>query len=178
MERTKIIVLKRLKEDEFKNQRQPRPPKGQPKPKKSIRQVKEEEVEEENIAAYEGTAQVRFELSGRDYRSMSMTLDAAGSWVSTPKDIALFAKTFDEPESCPILKPESVEVLFSRRGVTVDPAEEGKEEKEEKSKPVESKAKLSKPYFSSGWDRLRTCGGNSRSFGSPCSSNRSAVPRE
>ena len=145
----KIIVLKRLKSEDAKK-KQPKPPKGQKRATKSARQIKEEEIEEENKVAYEGTAQVQFE-AGRDYQTTSMTLDAAGSWIATPKDIALFAKAFDDPENCPIMKGESIDLMLSRRGATVEADEEGAEEKPDSPKPAAGKPRGSKPYFASGW---------------------------
>jgi CubicO group peptidase (beta-lactamase class C family) len=145
----KVVVLKRLKNDEeFKNN-QPRE-KGKARAKKSAKQLKEEEIEEENNAAYEGTAFVQFE-AGRQYQTTAMTLDAAGSWVVTPKAIALFAKAFDDPENCPILKAESVELLFSRRGAAAEVAEGEEGAKVAEPKSGTSKSKGTKPYFTCGW---------------------------
>ncbi|MBX9655257.1 hypothetical protein K2Y11_16710, partial [bacterium] len=120
------------------------------RPKKSAKQLKEEEIAEENSTAYEGTAFVQFE-AGRPYQTTAMTLDAAGSWVVTPKAIALFARAFDDPENCPILKAESVDLLFSRRGTAAEATEGEEGVKVSETKTGSTKSKGSKPYFTCGW---------------------------
>jgi len=145
----KVVVLTRLKNDEeFKNN-QPHD-KGKSRAKKGAKQVKEEEIAEKNASAYEGSAYVQFE-SGRPYQTTSMTLDAVGGWVVTPKALALFAKAFDDPENCPILKGQSVELLFSRRGAAVEGAEGEEGTKAAEPKAGTGKSKGTKPYFTCGW---------------------------
>lgn len=147
-EGSKVVVLKRLKNDEEFKSNQTKDKKN--RQKKSAKQLKEEEIAEENETAYEGTAFVQFE-AGRPYQTTAMTLDAAGSWIVTPKAVALFAKAFDDPEACPILKPESVELLFSRRGAAADAAEGEDESKAAEPKSGSSRSKGTKPYFACGW---------------------------
>lgn len=41
-------------------------------------------------------------------------MDAHGGWISSALDLVKFARAFDDPAKCPILKRESVETMFAR----------------------------------------------------------------
>ena len=41
-------------------------------------------------------------------------MDAHGGWIASAVDLVRFACAFDDPENCPILKPESIETMFAR----------------------------------------------------------------
>ncbi len=41
-------------------------------------------------------------------------MDAHGGWISSAVDLARFARAFDDPRRCPILKPASIEAMFAR----------------------------------------------------------------
>jgi N-acyl-D-amino-acid deacylase len=50
------------------------------------------------------------------------SMDSHGGWIASAIDLARFATAFDSPEKCPILKPGSIETMFSRPSVmTADP---------------------------------------------------------
>lgn len=40
-------------------------------------------------------------------------LDSHGGWIASAVDLVRFASAFDDPEKCPILKPDSIEAMFS-----------------------------------------------------------------
>jgi len=41
-------------------------------------------------------------------------MDSHGGWIASAVDLVRFACAFDDPEHCPILKPESVALMFAR----------------------------------------------------------------
>lgn len=49
------------------------------------------------------------------YGTWSMDLvDSAGGWLGSAAEIARFGSAFDDPEMCPILRPESIATMFRR----------------------------------------------------------------
>lgn len=40
--------------------------------------------------------------------------EAHGGWIASAPDLVRFAAAFDDPAACPILKPETIETMFSR----------------------------------------------------------------
>jgi N-acyl-D-amino-acid deacylase len=53
-------------------------------------------------------------------------MDAHGGWLASAVDLARFACAFDRPESCPILKAETVRLMFADRGAPSETTENGK----------------------------------------------------
>ncbi len=41
-------------------------------------------------------------------------MDAHGGWIASAPDLVRFACAFDDPESCPLLSPESIATMFAR----------------------------------------------------------------
>lgn len=41
-------------------------------------------------------------------------MDAHGGWIASAVDLARFASAFDDPASCPILRPSSVDAMYAR----------------------------------------------------------------
>ncbi len=41
-------------------------------------------------------------------------MDSHGGWIASAVDLVRFACAFDDPESCPLLKPESIAEMFAR----------------------------------------------------------------
>ena len=64
------------------------------------------------------------------------SMDSHGGWIASAVDIARFAAAFDDPENCPILSPESIELMYARPPGLAGHDEDGK--------PKET-------YYSLGW---------------------------
>ncbi len=63
-------------------------------------------------------------------------MDSHGGWIASAVDLAKFASAFDDPDNCPILSRESIELMYRR-----PPGEAGHEENGDE-KPV---------FYSLGW---------------------------
>lgn len=42
------------------------------------------------------------------------SMDSHGAWIASAEDLAKFASAFDDPENCPILSAESIELMYQR----------------------------------------------------------------
>lgn len=64
-------------------------------------------------------------------------MDSHGGWIASATDLAKFAAAFDDPANCPILSPQSIEMMHRR------PEDDGAEEENGEPSPV---------YYSLGWN--------------------------
>jgi len=54
-------------------------------------------------------------------------MDSHGAWIASATDLAKFAAAFDDPDNCPILKRESIELMYRRPPGLAGHDEDGKE---------------------------------------------------
>lgn len=52
-------------------------------------------------------------------------MDAHGGWLASAVDLARFAAAFDDPEKCPVLKADTVRLMFADRGSPSEVSENG-----------------------------------------------------
>jgi N-acyl-D-amino-acid deacylase len=74
-------------------------------------------------------------------------MDSHGGWIATASDLARFAAAFDDPDSCPVLSRESIDMMFARPPGIAGPGIAGLglagHEENGSEKPV---------YYSLGWN--------------------------
>jgi CubicO group peptidase (beta-lactamase class C family) len=152
----KVVVLPLEKEDDEDRANPSSPSYGtgtrERSREKRVQAKKEEEKEKQKKkeALYEGVAQVQFQ-AGRDYEVTSMSLDAAGSWVASPIELAKLARAIEKPADAGPLKVDGLRTLLSPAPLPVSSSDDDDDDDEKKT-PTSSEGRLrSARYFASGW---------------------------